>query len=269
MSYRTPNNPPLRASEDLAAVLAGLHLGERVQRSENQLTIDIGVGTTVRVSTVAPSSMSPVVVRKLVEERKDEGTLLVVVADRIPARLGDMLRGLGAGWLDRRGHLRLVGDGVVIDTDVPSMLPLSPGASIPADPCATAVGREVALELLMRPSEVPSVRGLARSIGRAPSSVSAVLRALRAQVLVDDQRRARTPDLFLALGRRGARSATAFVGVPTPPTPTTTGPMSSTQRTSRLLGGPSATPSPPPAGESLSLRRAPIPPTSTFPTSGP
>jgi hypothetical protein len=218
MPYRTPNNIRLRASEDLAAVLAGLQLGE-LQRTENQLTIDIAGGTTARVLTVAAGSMSPAAVRKLVEEGKEEGTLLVVVADRVSARLGDLLRSLGAGWLDRRGHLRLVGDGLVIDIDVPSLLPPSPGASVPVDPCATSVGREVSLELLINPAEVPSVRGLARTIRRAPSSVSAVLRALRAQVLVDDERRARTPDLFWALAASWRPQRYCLRGCPDPADP--------------------------------------------------
>ena len=77
---------------------------------------------------------------------------------------------IGAGWLDRRGHLRLAHAGQL-------------------------------------------------GLGRAASSTSSVL--------VDDQRRARTPDLFWALAASWRPQRYCLRGCPDPTGPTTTGPTSS------------------------------------------
>lgn len=208
------------ASLDLALALEGLQVsGTKVRRTGDRLTMRLPDGAVLQLAVVPTRSTSPAAVRALVEAEGAEGEVPVVVADRVSAQLAALLQDIGAGWLDRRGHLRLAHAGVLIDTDVPSLLPPSPVRSIPNDPCATSVGREVALELLMNPTEVPSVRGLARTIGRAPSSVSAVLRALRAQVLVDDQRRARTPDLFWALAASWRPQRYCLRGCPDPTDP--------------------------------------------------
>jgi DNA-binding transcriptional ArsR family regulator len=182
-------------------VLEELRLpGVQVRRSGGMLRMGLPDGAVVRLATVAARSTSPLAVRALLEAREGRDEVTLVIADRVSAQLRERLCEQGVGWLDRRGHLRLVHGGLVIDTDVPSLLPPSPaGTLLPRDPCTTSVGREVALELLVAPEQTPTVRGLARALGRAPSSVSSVLRALRGQGLVDDQRRAVNPDLFWAL----------------------------------------------------------------------
>src|ERR1700685_1176137 len=45
------------------------------------------------------------------------------VADRVSAAARERLDDAGVGWLDRRGHLRVVAPGLIIDTDVPMTAP--------------------------------------------------------------------------------------------------------------------------------------------------
>jgi hypothetical protein len=128
---------------------------------------------------------------------KSEGdtTIGVVVADRVTEEAREVLRAAGWGWLDLRGHLRIVGQGVFIDTDVPA-LRKTPGRT---DPLAGHVGIEVATFLLLEPDKPAAVRGIASALGRAPSSVSEVLASMRAAGLVDAERRPVTPALFWEL----------------------------------------------------------------------
>jgi hypothetical protein len=132
------------ATEELADSLTALQLGIEARRTATGITVDLPDGTAVRLVPVPTRSTSPSAVRSLVESAKVGEGLAVVVADRVSAPLGEWLRDVGAGWLDRRGHLRLV-RGALIDTDVPPLLPPADGL-LPKDPCATPVGREVALE---------------------------------------------------------------------------------------------------------------------------
>jgi endonuclease/exonuclease/phosphatase family metal-dependent hydrolase len=133
-----------RTDEDLLRVLNELRLpGMQARRSGGGLTMILPYGAVVRLATVAARSTSPSAVQALVEAREESDKVTVVVADRVSAQLRERLREQGVGWLDRRGHLRLVHGGLVIDTDVPSLLPPSPaGALLPRDPCATPVGRD-------------------------------------------------------------------------------------------------------------------------------
>ena len=218
VNNRTP--PTTAAAEDLARVLEGLRVSGTVSRTGDRVTMVLPDGTVVRLATVPTRSTSPPAVRALVEARREGDEVPVVVADRVSAQLAGLLNDIDAGWLDRRGHLRLVRPGVVIDTDVPSMiLPSVRDTPLPDDPCATPVGREVALELLVAPREARTVRGLARAIGRGPSSVSAVLRALRAQGLVDDQRRPCIPELFWAFSASWAPQRYCLRSCPDPTNP--------------------------------------------------
>jgi hypothetical protein len=119
----------------------------------------------------------------------------VLVADRVTEEAREILRAAGWGWLDLRGHLRIVGQGLFVDTDLPA-LKKTPGRT---DPLTGRVGIEVAAFLLLEPDKPATVRGIASTLGRAPSSVSEVLASMRATGLVDAQRKPVTPDLFWEL----------------------------------------------------------------------
>ena len=131
----------------------------------------------------------------------DSGTstgLRVLVADRISLQSRSLLRDAGWGWLDLRGHLHLAGEGLFIDADVPRMNDLTgrPG------PLAGTVGEETAALMLLDPAKTASVRAIARTLHRAPSSVSTAIASLREAGLVDEHRRPVIPDLFWELAAR-------------------------------------------------------------------
>lgn len=217
MNYRTLYNRP--AAEELRLTLEGLDLaGTVVSMVAGDVAMALPDGTSLRLSAVPTHSTSPTTVRALIEARDGQAGISVLIADRVSTHLAEMLQNAGVGWLDRRGHLRLVHGGVVIDTDV-APLRAPPSSALPKDACATPVGREVALELLMAPGEPRSVRGLAKVLGRAPSSVSAVLRALQGEGLVDGQRQPRTPELFWALAGAWHPRRFSLRGCPDPADP--------------------------------------------------
>ena len=122
----------------------------------------------------------------------------VLVADRVTEQARQILRAAGWGWLDLRGHLRLAGAGLLVDTNVPR---LSPAPDRPV-PLTGRVSEEVAALMLLRPTEPASVREIARTIGRSASTVSTAIADLRGAGLVDEHRRPAVPDLFWQLADR-------------------------------------------------------------------
>lgn len=127
-----------------------------------------------------------------------EGASLLVVGDRVTEDARSLLTQEGAGYYDLRGRLALRAQGLIIDVPTP------PAPHVPAggDPLRGKGAMEVATALLMSPGESLGVRELARRLGRAPSTVSAALRGLRAEGLVDDDARAQNPHLFWAVAQR-------------------------------------------------------------------
>lgn len=119
----------------------------------------------------------------------------VAVADRITADARDGLNQAGWSWLDLRGHLRLTGPGVFIDSDVPALT--SPVVERRA--LSGRVGIELAALLLLTPDRGIGVRAAATMLSRAPSSVSEALAALRAEGLVDGANKPEVPHLFWEL----------------------------------------------------------------------
>jgi hypothetical protein len=124
----------------------------------------------------------------------------------------EVLRTAGWGWLDLRGHLHVVGQGLFIDTDVPAVR-RTPGRSAPL---AGQVGIEVAALLLLSPDTPAAVRGIAGALGRAPSSVSEVLARMTAEGLLSAQHLPVVPELFWELTARWQPSHADVRGMPTP-----------------------------------------------------
>jgi hypothetical protein len=119
----------------------------------------------------------------------------VVVADRITADGRDKLNRAGWSWLDLRGHLKMVGPGLFIDSDVPALS--RPGHV--RQGIIGQVGIELAALLLLDPTTRVGVRAAAAALARAPSSVSDAFAALRAEGLVDAKRMPALPELFWEL----------------------------------------------------------------------
>jgi hypothetical protein len=123
-----------------------------------------------------------------------------------------MLNKAGWGWLDLRGHLHVAASGLFVDTDLPP-LRISVRRS---SPFTGRVALEVATLLLLEPDQPAAVRRLARRTGRAPSSVSEVLRNLSEAQLTDDERRPVTPELFWEVARNWHPAEVDVASVPAP-----------------------------------------------------
>ncbi|MGF1662782.1 MAG: winged helix-turn-helix domain-containing protein [Kineosporiaceae bacterium] len=113
---------------------------------------------------------------------------------------GKLLTSARAGYYDLRGRLALRTDRIVIDTVVEPVTDRHDRA----DALSGNAGLEVATALLMAPDGPTSVRELARALGRAPSTVSEILSALRRADLIDAGNTVTDTSLFLEVADRWA-----------------------------------------------------------------
>lgn len=143
--------------------------------------------------------------------RSHGADFLVVVADVVTARVRDAYEKESVSWLDRRGHLRLIGPGLDIDAAI-APLPRQPARvdDVPRRPISGRSGVEVAVALLLDPQEPLHVRALARQVDMAPSSISTALARLRDASLVTPTNRPLVPELFWELA---AQWDPAWVGL--------------------------------------------------------
>ncbi len=128
------------------------------------------------------------------EAEELSGSADLVVADRLSMAARERLSRAGVGWLDRRGHLRVVAPGLIIDTDV------APTAQrqVRRSGSLGETGLDVTVTLLADPLRGWGVNELARHLGRSPGRVSEVLSSLRDQGLVTPAATPIVPELFWA-----------------------------------------------------------------------
>ncbi|SDD01167.1 transcriptional regulator [Actinokineospora iranica] len=136
----------------------------------------------------------------------------VIVADRITAEARNSLSQAGWSWLDLRGHLRLIGPGVFIDSDIPALV--KPG--VDRQGISGQVGVELSALLLLDPTRRVGVRAAATMLARAPSSVSEAFTALRAAGLVDGENRPAAPELFWELAEKWKPVSRDLASIPVP-----------------------------------------------------
>ncbi|MEV4639371.1 hypothetical protein AB0J80_18665 [Actinoplanes sp. NPDC049548] len=199
-----------------AATTIGLGVAPAPNDSGADLVlISPGGGRTLvqvkRMSLVAAEAVG----RTLLQQ--DGGTnepLLVLVADRVTEAARQLLREAGFSWLDLRGHLHLVHAELFIDADVPKLK----AASAIGPALAGRVSQEVAALLLLEPARPASVRQIARTLDRSPSSVSQALTKMRSAALIDDQLKPMIPHLFWELAERWQSVPTDLHGHPAPVT---------------------------------------------------
>jgi hypothetical protein len=143
--------------------------------------------------------------------RSDDADLLVVVADVVTARVRAAYERESVSWLDRRGHMRLIGADLDVD-DALAPIPRQPARveEIPRRPIAGRGGVEVAMALLLAPEEPLHVRALARQVDLAPSTISTALGRLRNASLATPSNRPLVPELFWELA---AQWDPAWVGL--------------------------------------------------------
>lgn len=116
--------------------------------------------------------------------------ILVIVGDRIVKGAREVLQRAGVSWFDRRGHVFLRGSGLRIDAPVPGADYRSSRRKPGNVKLATAV------DLLLHVATPMSIRGTARRIDAAPSSVSVAARSLREDGVLEPSGLIDAPGLF-------------------------------------------------------------------------
>ena len=140
---------------------------------------------------------------------------VMVVADRISMPARQVLSSSGIGWLDRRGHLRMQWPGLLVDSDVPRLV------AEPTDRVVelfSAAGCDVAMALLLAPTERLGTMEIARRTGRSPGRASELLAAMRHAGLVESTGQPLIPDLFNALADEWLPRWYALAATPPPAT---------------------------------------------------
>ena len=147
------------------------------------------------LSRADPSRVSAMV-SKMRQQWPD--AVVVLVADEVPKASRDILADAGWGYLDRRGHLRIMdaSSHLFVDVDVDPMTRATPQ---PREPIRGASGISYAAALLMNPTEPISLREVARRAHLAVSTVSEAARSIREAALIGRDGRPLSNDLFWAL----------------------------------------------------------------------
>jgi hypothetical protein len=123
--------------------------------------------------------------------------LPVVVADRIVGGAREQFREAAVSWFDLRGHLYLAQPGLLMDVETPRI-----GRRVSRPRAFVGrVGLATAIDILLTRPFKAAVRETARRIGAAPSSVSAVMKSLRAEGLIGDDGTVDLEALFWATAR--------------------------------------------------------------------
>lgn len=207
-----------RATEgvrDLVAVLNDLGLVAEEGDFDGGLGADAVLGVGGR--------RLPVEVRRDVRENEARDLIgrmpdhSLVVADRFSPMARERLQEHHIGWLDRRGHIRLVlPPGIFIDRDIDPLI-VEPTARVAN--LFTTPGFDVAMALLLDPTGRIGVREISRRAGVSVGRVSELLKELRARGLVNRDGTPVTPDLFDAVADAWKPDWLDLGGTP-PPDPT-------------------------------------------------
>lgn len=190
------------AVDDLADVLGSLSIGVSVLRDAvvgADLVIVTRAGERLVANVKGLKSPSPADVARLGRHDPNGRELVVLVADRLVPRVREQLSAAGWGWLDRRGHLFLVADGLLIDTDVD---PLLATAGRPRPTLDSDVGLDVASAILAQPAQRLSVRGLVAYTGRSLGAIHQAMRGLADEGLLGADGGPLTPELFWEVSAR-------------------------------------------------------------------
>jgi len=144
----------------------------------------------------------------------------VLVADEIPQASRHVLARAGWGYLDRRGHLRVMeAPSMMLDVDVD---PLGRSIPRPRQPIRGASGISYAAALLMEPGEPRSIREVARRAHLSVSTVADAARSIREAALIGRDGHPLIPDLFWALSDAWRPERVALLGKPIPGEASTT-----------------------------------------------
>jgi hypothetical protein len=145
----------------------------------------------------------------------------VLVADEIPEASRNALARAGWGYLDRRGHLRIMDTTsmLLVDVDVD---PLVRSLARPREPIRGASGISYAAALLMEPDRPRSIREVARRAHLSVSTVATAAHSIRDAALIGRDGRPLIPDLFWALSDAWHPERIPLLGKPMPGETSTT-----------------------------------------------
>ncbi len=202
--------------EALGRVLS--HLGGTT-RSATSLRADLLLHTPddrevlldVYPATVVNPELAQELVERVAGTGGKEGVVPVVVGDLVGDAAREILRAAGWGWLDRRGHLRIVAEGLWLDVGV-DPLPRAPRDQ-GGQPVRGASGIAVAAAPLVWRDDPPGVRALARRVGLSAGAISVARRRLIDAGLLGGDGAAEIPELFWALAAAWAPGWTP-IGMP-------------------------------------------------------
>lgn len=185
-SRSTPVDMASAAEQALALALD--QIGARV-RQPGDLTVRLPNGDMLTLVVQAFAVLDEARATRLARQVKAP---TVAVADLVSGDARAILEDAGIGWLDRRGHLRVVGPGVWIDRDTDPFPRARAGAG-ERTAIRGAASLGVAASHLINGQRPKGVRELARSLHLSPAAVSKARAALdRAGLLAagPDARRA-------------------------------------------------------------------------------
>lgn len=177
-------------------VVMPVETGGPDRRADFGVRLANGESLSVNVKSLAHPTTTEVegLVRRW---RRGAGELRVLVADAIPKEARQTLTKAGISYLDRQGHLVLVGPGVLVQADVEPAP--RPGREGTGDGVRGESGIAVALATLLRPDDPPGVREIHRLSGLSVGAVSKARQRLRDSHLLDDSYRPLSPELFWTL----------------------------------------------------------------------
>lgn len=199
--------------EDALAAAGALTASPEPDDNSADLILDLGA-TRVAMQVKRWAVLPEYVVRAnpAFHQQGDPSAVRIVVADRIGEQARQALQDAGWSWLDLRGTLHVQGPGILVHTQVPSAWE----RPRPRNPLAAPAGLAVACALLSRSADEHTVRGLARRLDRAPSTVSEVLTALKEDSLVERATNRPTPELFWAVADVWSGKRVSLAGAPEP-----------------------------------------------------
>jgi DNA-binding transcriptional ArsR family regulator len=169
-----------------------------------------GVGCSIRV--IRRSLVTEDVANRLLADLTSSAEVPLIVADRVTDAARTVLTSRQGGYLDLRGRLALRTDRLVVDAEVEPVTARAERSSALSGPA----GLEVATALLRRPGQATAVRGLARELGRSPSTISEILAVLRRDGLVDARNRVSDPRLFWQVADRWPTERIRLASLPPP-----------------------------------------------------
>ncbi len=183
-----------------ALTTLGIPISAGSPHHDEDLVITLPGGAALNIEVMTAAVPTSGQLRRALENAGDGH--VVVVADQLSGPLRSEIEAAGAGWLDRRGHLKLVAPGLWIDAEIPPS-PRREGGPAGFDAIRGRAGLAAATALLLEPEAPPGPSAIARRAGLDQSTISRALASLADGHLVERVGRGRyrplVPELFWAL----------------------------------------------------------------------